>query len=513
MLSILLGTVILNCIKLLDADEPCDSVLFLKHLTDCNAYVECRMDRFQLKQCPGSLHDTNKIRKCVFPGTTFCRIDHTNECESTIDHLPHSDCTKYYTCSFGVPKENLCNIGLHWSIKKRKCVPPETSECVQGAIPAQKNHLLINKTKFELSSQSNQTKNINAVRQTDQLTKALKKTTQKPKQTNPPKTTKPSWQTNPPKTTQTQKLTKPPTTNPSKKTTIPITTTKRPKTTQSQKPTKPPNTTQTSKQTKPQKKTTYSKQTKPPTTTNAPKKTTRRITTKRPKTTQSQQTMPPKTTTYPKQTKPPTTTKPPKKTTIPVTTKRPKTTQYQKPTKPPNTTQTSKQTKPPRTTTYPMQTKPPTTINAPNTTKTSTTLRYPTQTTKQPSTSQVPEETIPPATSPVPTEQGPPLIPPPTTPPPITTTTTTSTTNSQTTVEMSTESSSTQPRNDCANVVDTEDVLLPHPVCTKFYQCNFGLPIEMPCSAGLHFHAEMSVCDYPTLAKCIPGAAPEQSAF
>ncbi|CAG0896712.1 unnamed protein product [Darwinula stevensoni] len=44
---------------------------------------------------------------------------------------------------------------------------------------------------------------------------------------------------------------------------------------------------------------------------------------------------------------------------------------------------------------------------------------------------------------------------------------------------------------------------LPNPLdCGSFCQCNWGTAIYMPCPAGLHFNAELQVCDWPENAGC-----------
>ena len=49
-------------------------------------------------------------------------------------------------------------------------------------------------------------------------------------------------------------------------------------------------------------------------------------------------------------------------------------------------------------------------------------------------------------------------------------------------------------------------VLLPNPAdCSTFYSCSNGVPILMHCPGGLHFNAELDVCDWPRNVRCIPG--------
>ncbi len=49
-------------------------------------------------------------------------------------------------------------------------------------------------------------------------------------------------------------------------------------------------------------------------------------------------------------------------------------------------------------------------------------------------------------------------------------------------------------------------VLLPDPFdCSMFYSCSNGVPILMFCPDGLHFNAELDVCDWPQEAGCDDG--------
>ena len=43
--------------------------------------------------------------------------------------------------------------------------------------------------------------------------------------------------------------------------------------------------------------------------------------------------------------------------------------------------------------------------------------------------------------------------------------------------------------------------------CGSFYKCDWGNPIYFDCPEGLHFNAELQVCDWPANAGCDPNAA------
>lgn len=48
------------------------------------------------------------------------------------------------------------------------------------------------------------------------------------------------------------------------------------------------------------------------------------------------------------------------------------------------------------------------------------------------------------------------------------------------------------------NDSDPVQTVLPNPEdCSSCYVCNSGKAILMPCPSGLHFNAQLGVCDWP----------------
>uniref|UniRef100_A0AAG5DM87 Chitin-binding type-2 domain-containing protein n=1 Tax=Anopheles atroparvus TaxID=41427 RepID=A0AAG5DM87_ANOAO len=61
------------------------------------------------------------------------------------------------------------------------------------------------------------------------------------------------------------------------------------------------------------------------------------------------------------------------------------------------------------------------------------------------------------------------------------------------------------PSNACCDpTVPSVPTILPHTNCNMFYKCNNGKACEQNCPAGLHFNAQLSVCDWPSNACCDP---------
>lgn len=62
--------------------------------------------------------------------------------------------------------------------------------------------------------------------------------------------------------------------------------------------------------------------------------------------------------------------------------------------------------------------------------------------------------------------------------------------------------------NDCPK---TDDPMhLGHPKCDMYYICNYGVPYEQRCSKGLHWNIAKNVCDWKDEANCEEGASSAQ---
>lgn len=51
-------------------------------------------------------------------------------------------------------------------------------------------------------------------------------------------------------------------------------------------------------------------------------------------------------------------------------------------------------------------------------------------------------------------------------------------------------------------------IKLPNPSdCSSYCRCDWGNAVWVACPDGLHFNAELEVCDWPANAGCDPNAA------
>ncbi|KAG6441555.1 hypothetical protein O3G_MSEX001893 [Manduca sexta] len=65
-------------------------------------------------------------------------------------------------------------------------------------------------------------------------------------------------------------------------------------------------------------------------------------------------------------------------------------------------------------------------------------------------------------------------------------------------------------RNVCANE-ESEDVLLAHKYCNKFYQCANHEPVQRICPRGLYFSSEAQFCDWPEKVDCGDRIIPKEN--
>ncbi|KAG7190401.1 hypothetical protein KM043_006507 [Ampulex compressa] len=68
---------------------------------------------------------------------------------------------------------------------------------------------------------------------------------------------------------------------------------------------------------------------------------------------------------------------------------------------------------------------------------------------------------------------------------------------------LSDDTSTSLPLVKCPEENSENATLIANPYnCNTYFVCETGTPIPMKCPKGLHFNAELSVCDYPNRANC-----------
>lgn len=105
-----------------------NSPIHLPHESDCSKFYKCEGPYAVEFPCPPGLHWRVEMNWCDWPEVANCNTQ-DNRCppENTDPpvHLPHEDCSKFYKCDWGVPKEFDCPPGQHWNAAADYCDWPE----------------------------------------------------------------------------------------------------------------------------------------------------------------------------------------------------------------------------------------------------------------------------------------------------------------------------------------------------------------------------------------------------
>ncbi|XP_028049350.2 peritrophin-1-like [Monomorium pharaonis] len=132
---------------------PLLGTIRMPHPKDCTLYYICRNGNRELHSCPDGLHFNNVIQQCDWP-SAGCRpelnrpetLPREIESEEIINgcidpcpisdptdktiHLPYNgDCTKFCTCSNGIPIPQNCSAGLHFDKTVSVCNWPWQAKC------------------------------------------------------------------------------------------------------------------------------------------------------------------------------------------------------------------------------------------------------------------------------------------------------------------------------------------------------------------------------------------------
>lgn len=128
----------------------------LPHETSCSLYYTCQNGRRVIQKCREGMHFNIETNRCELKKNAGCMhpesTDVTEEIESTIPvpnvicigecpstnsvnhmvNLPTNDCSKFCTCSNGVPVVQSCPTGLHYDTKNQSCNWPNKAKCAKG---------------------------------------------------------------------------------------------------------------------------------------------------------------------------------------------------------------------------------------------------------------------------------------------------------------------------------------------------------------------------------------------
>mgnify|MGYP002655351449 CR=1 FL=1 len=117
-----------------------DPPLQLNDPTDCRRFFKCENGLAVPFECPEGQHWSVRWDLCDWPNRANCVLELPLECpkenppfpEEPI-HLPHpTDCTQFFKCDWGVPRQLPCPPGQHFSIELDRCDWPEVANCDRG---------------------------------------------------------------------------------------------------------------------------------------------------------------------------------------------------------------------------------------------------------------------------------------------------------------------------------------------------------------------------------------------
>ncbi|XP_033157396.1 peritrophin-44 [Drosophila mauritiana] len=131
-----------SCVHPGEADclPTCEAFNFstFSYQRTCTRYVLCYYGKPVLRQCQDGLQYNSATDRCDFPQNVDC-VESECSIYSNAYHLRYVpskvSCQKYFICGNGIPREQTCTVGLHFSTKCDCCDIPSKSDC---QIPSEK---------------------------------------------------------------------------------------------------------------------------------------------------------------------------------------------------------------------------------------------------------------------------------------------------------------------------------------------------------------------------------------
>ncbi|KAJ6643059.1 Peritrophin-44 [Pseudolycoriella hygida] len=120
-------------------------VQHLAHPMDCSMYYLCVSGIRTLRTCGENLFFDKAIGDCNVASSVKCERDYTQICSEFNGYVKigdPNDCSKYYTCLYGVAYHQSCALGLYFKPEIASCTFPEEFNFCQddGAIISSNNN-------------------------------------------------------------------------------------------------------------------------------------------------------------------------------------------------------------------------------------------------------------------------------------------------------------------------------------------------------------------------------------
>ncbi|XP_017052069.1 protein obstructor-E [Drosophila ficusphila] len=104
--------------------------VFLPFVGDCNRYYLCRSGQAIELQCEWPYEFNAKNQSCVHPGQAYCLPTCKALTFSTFSY--QRTCTKYVLCYYGHPVLRQCQDGLQYNSETDRCDFPQNVDCVES---------------------------------------------------------------------------------------------------------------------------------------------------------------------------------------------------------------------------------------------------------------------------------------------------------------------------------------------------------------------------------------------
>ncbi|XP_037046953.1 peritrophin-44-like [Bradysia coprophila] len=106
----------------------------IPHPMDCTKYYQCVAGVRTLKTCGTNLLFDKSIGDCNAASKIQCVMDYTQVCSEFAGYVKFgdpSDCSRYYTCLYGVAYHQSCAPGLYFKPQISACTFPEEDDFCQ----------------------------------------------------------------------------------------------------------------------------------------------------------------------------------------------------------------------------------------------------------------------------------------------------------------------------------------------------------------------------------------------
>ncbi|KAL2719605.1 chitin-binding domain protein cbd-1-like isoform X1 [Vespula squamosa] len=112
------------------SDRSCIEGFYKPHEVLCDMYYKCVNNNLVLRKCPPGLHWDRKRNICNLPTDARCPISSVRVCTEGFYKHHEEECDKYFKCENNNYVTKKCPSGLHWDRKHNICTAPIQARCL-----------------------------------------------------------------------------------------------------------------------------------------------------------------------------------------------------------------------------------------------------------------------------------------------------------------------------------------------------------------------------------------------